>query len=185
MLGALTEATRLVLVCNPNNPTATYRDADSIARFVEAVPENVTVILDEAYIDFDTGDDPAASIEPKTSEAKQTSAEILTVEQTRNLLLTATDAAPQFVPFLALTPAGWLGPRRRVVVVVLAGASLFLGQIVYPLNYSEFLECFNGEYYRNRIFWINVIKNLFWLAAVVAATLALLPRAVRESPTGG
>jgi hypothetical protein len=97
--------------------------------------------------------------------------------------------APQYtwwaVPFLALTPAGWLGPRRRVVVVVLAGASLFLGQIVYPLNYSEFLECFNGEYYRNRIFWINVIKNLFWLAAVVAATLALLPRAVRESPTGG
>jgi histidinol-phosphate aminotransferase len=63
MLGALTEATRLVLVCNPNNPTATYRDADSIARFVEAVPEDVTVILDEAYIDFDTGDDPAASIE--------------------------------------------------------------------------------------------------------------------------
>ena len=97
--------------------------------------------------------------------------------------------APQYtwwaVPFLALTPAGWLGPRRRVVVVVLAGASLFLGQIVYPLNYSEFLECFNGEYYRNRIFWINVIKNLFWLAAVVAATLALLPRAIRESPTGG
>jgi histidinol-phosphate aminotransferase len=63
MLAAIDESTRLVLVCNPNNPTATYRDADSIARFVEAVPPDVTVILDEAYIDFDTGDDPSASVE--------------------------------------------------------------------------------------------------------------------------
>lgn len=63
MLEAIDESTRLVLVCNPNNPTATYRDADSIASFVDAVPEDVTVILDEAYIDFDTGDDPATSVE--------------------------------------------------------------------------------------------------------------------------
>jgi len=97
--------------------------------------------------------------------------------------------APQYtwwaVPFLALTPAGWLGPRRRVVVVVLAGASLLLGQVVYPLNYSEFLECFNGEYYDNKFFWVNVIKNLLWLGAVVSATLALASRTVRDSPTGG
>ena len=63
MADALTDSTRLVLVCNPNNPTATYRDAASIAAFVESVPDDVTVILDEAYIDFDTGDDPAASVE--------------------------------------------------------------------------------------------------------------------------
>lgn len=60
---AIDASTRLVLVCNPNNPTGTYRDAASVAAFVEAVPDDVTVILDEAYIDFDTGDDPQASIE--------------------------------------------------------------------------------------------------------------------------
>lgn len=63
MAAAITDSTRLVLVCNPNNPTATYRDSASIAAFVEAIPDDVTVILDEAYIDFDTGDDPAASVE--------------------------------------------------------------------------------------------------------------------------
>lgn len=63
MLEAIDGSTRLVLVCNPNNPTGTYRDAASVAAFVEAVPEDVTVVLDEAYIDFDTGDDPASSVE--------------------------------------------------------------------------------------------------------------------------
>lgn len=62
MLAAIDDSTRLVLVCNPNNPTATYRDAESVARFVEQVPDDVTVVLDEAYIDFDTGDDPDSSI---------------------------------------------------------------------------------------------------------------------------
>ncbi|MGA1374759.1 MAG: hypothetical protein ACO3YQ_08135 [Flavobacteriales bacterium] len=97
--------------------------------------------------------------------------------------------APQYtwwaVPFLALTDSQRLGPRRRVVVILLVAASLLLGQVVYPLNYSEFLEGFNGEYHRNRFFWINVVKNLLWLAAVLAATLALVPRTLRDSRVGG
>jgi histidinol-phosphate aminotransferase len=63
MLAAIRPETRLVMVCNPNNPTGTYLPASEVAAFVEAVPEDVTVILDEAYIEFQRLDDPAASID--------------------------------------------------------------------------------------------------------------------------
>ncbi len=62
MLEAITPETRLILVCNPNNPTATYLPAAAIASFVARVPKDITVILDEAYIEFQLIDDPAASI---------------------------------------------------------------------------------------------------------------------------
>ena len=62
MLEAITPETRLVMVCNPNNPTATYLPAAAVAEFVERVPEDVTVILDEAYIEFQQLDDSAASV---------------------------------------------------------------------------------------------------------------------------
>ena len=62
MLEAIGPSTAMVIVCNPNNPTATYRPADQIAEFVRAVPDEVAVILDEAYIDFQDRDDPEASL---------------------------------------------------------------------------------------------------------------------------
>ncbi len=61
MLESITDKTRLVLVCNPNNPTSTYLPFEQIKSFVERVPEDVTVILDEAYIEFQTADDPDAT----------------------------------------------------------------------------------------------------------------------------
>jgi hypothetical protein len=84
------------------------------------------------------------------------------------------------VPFLALTEPAWLGPRRRVAVILLVAGSLVLGQIVYPLNYSEYLAGFNGEYSRNRMFWLNLAKNLLWLAAMGIATTALFRRSGEE-----
>lgn len=63
MLSEITAATQLVLVCNPNNPTGTYIPFTEIAAFVDRVPSHVTVILDEAYIEFQTEDDPDASIQ--------------------------------------------------------------------------------------------------------------------------
>jgi histidinol-phosphate aminotransferase len=52
MLAALTPATRVVFVANPNNPTGTAAPAGQLAAFAEAVPENVALVLDEAYIEF-------------------------------------------------------------------------------------------------------------------------------------
>src|SRR3954454_7656830 len=45
----ITVATRLVIVCNPNNPTSTALPLEDIAAFVADVPPHVGVILDEAY----------------------------------------------------------------------------------------------------------------------------------------
>jgi histidinol-phosphate aminotransferase len=52
MRAAVTEETRLVYVCNPNNPTGTAVTRDAIERFVRSVPPNCLVVVDEAYIDF-------------------------------------------------------------------------------------------------------------------------------------
>jgi histidinol-phosphate aminotransferase len=57
MLAEVTAATQLLLVCNPNNPTATHIPAARIAEFLAGVPPHVTVILDEAYVEFQTDDD--------------------------------------------------------------------------------------------------------------------------------
>jgi histidinol-phosphate aminotransferase len=63
ILAEITAATQLVLVCNPNNPTGTYLPAEHIGGFLEQVPDHVTVILDEAYIDFQVHDDPDMTVD--------------------------------------------------------------------------------------------------------------------------
>jgi histidinol-phosphate aminotransferase len=63
MLAEITVATRLVLVCNPNNPTSTAVPIADITRFVAEVPAHVCVIVDEAYCEFNLLDDPDASID--------------------------------------------------------------------------------------------------------------------------
>ncbi len=62
MLEQITVATRLVIVCNPNNPTSTAVEASRIADFVARVPRNVCVLVDEAYCEFNTLDDPDATL---------------------------------------------------------------------------------------------------------------------------
>jgi histidinol-phosphate aminotransferase len=59
----ITAATRLLIVCNPNNPTSTSLPLDEIGAFLERVPRHVAVILDEAYCEFSVLDDPDASLE--------------------------------------------------------------------------------------------------------------------------
>jgi histidinol-phosphate aminotransferase len=63
MLREVTVATRLALVCNPNNPTSTAVPLQSIAEFLDEVPPQVCVIVDEAYCEFNLREDPDASIE--------------------------------------------------------------------------------------------------------------------------
>jgi histidinol-phosphate aminotransferase len=54
MADAITDRTRLVLVCNPNNPTGTVVRRAAIDDFLDRVPQNVVVALDEAYHEFVT-----------------------------------------------------------------------------------------------------------------------------------
>ena len=58
MAAAVTDRTRVVIVCSPNNPTGPTVAYDAFAAFVDAVPRDVLIVLDEAYAEFVT--DPAS-----------------------------------------------------------------------------------------------------------------------------
>ena len=55
MRAAITDRTRLVIVCNPNNPTSTVVDPEALTRFVQAVPPHVLIAIDEAYVEYIRG----------------------------------------------------------------------------------------------------------------------------------
>jgi histidinol-phosphate aminotransferase len=52
MEAAITDRTRLVLVCNPNNPTGTATRRSGLETFLDRVPDDVLVVIDEAYREF-------------------------------------------------------------------------------------------------------------------------------------
>lgn len=52
MAEAVTPRTRVVFVCNPNNPTGTSVGADAFDRFAAALPEDVVLVVDEAYMEY-------------------------------------------------------------------------------------------------------------------------------------
>ncbi|MFJ5974907.1 histidinol-phosphate transaminase [Streptomyces sp. NPDC093060] len=63
LLVALDHRTRVVVLCNPHNPTGSLVTADALSAFLSQVPRHVTVLLDEAYVEFardtDLPDTPA------------------------------------------------------------------------------------------------------------------------------
>lgn len=52
MLAAVTERTRLIFVCNPNNPTSTVVEPARLAEFVAAVRSDILIVIDEAYVEY-------------------------------------------------------------------------------------------------------------------------------------
>lgn len=63
MAGAVTRRTRMVLLCNPNNPTGTAVRHSDVQRFLDRLPPDVVVVIDEAYRDFADTDAVAEGIE--------------------------------------------------------------------------------------------------------------------------
>ncbi|MDQ2848731.1 MAG: histidinol-phosphate transaminase [Actinomycetota bacterium] len=57
MAEAVTSATRLIFVCTPNNPTGTTVTSSDLEAFIDKVPEDTLVVVDEAYREFDTAPD--------------------------------------------------------------------------------------------------------------------------------
>lgn len=62
MLGHITEQTKMIFVCNPNNPTGTIVEKESLRTFIEKVPEHIVIVLDEAYYEYATSDEYLQSI---------------------------------------------------------------------------------------------------------------------------
>lgn len=60
MLAAITDKTRLIFVCNPNNPNGAVLSADAVEDFVAAVPQDILVVIDEAYLHFNV--DPGTAV---------------------------------------------------------------------------------------------------------------------------
>ena len=52
MLRAITPATRVVFVANPNNPTGTVAPREEVVELINGVPDHVLLVMDEAYIEF-------------------------------------------------------------------------------------------------------------------------------------
>jgi len=63
MLAAITERTRVIFVCTPNNPTGQVVTTTEIVGFLERVPRDVIVVMDEAYREFSAHDDVPDGIE--------------------------------------------------------------------------------------------------------------------------
>lgn len=57
LLAAIREDTGMVVVCNPNNPTGTYRSAADLRDFLDRVPDHVLAVVDEAYAEFAVASD--------------------------------------------------------------------------------------------------------------------------------
>jgi len=56
MLAAVTDRTKVVWICNPNNPTGTVVEHEQLVQFLEKMPKHVLVVLDEAYCEYVTAD---------------------------------------------------------------------------------------------------------------------------------
>ena len=63
MAAAITDRTRVIFLCTPNNPTGAIVRTDELERFMRAVPSEVLVVIDEAYVHFDTEPDSANGLD--------------------------------------------------------------------------------------------------------------------------
>ena len=49
--------TKIVWICNPNNPTGTYVNDRKLTQFIEGISENTLIVIDEAYYEYVTAKD--------------------------------------------------------------------------------------------------------------------------------
>ena len=62
MAAAVTDRTRLILICTPNNPTGPHVTDAALREFLDQVPSDVLVVIDEAYLEFNTAEDAPDSL---------------------------------------------------------------------------------------------------------------------------
>lgn len=62
MRAAITDRTRLIFICNPNNPTGTLLSSEALRAFLQQIPSRILVVVDEAYHEFVTAERQDASL---------------------------------------------------------------------------------------------------------------------------
>lgn len=108
MAEAITERTKLVIVCSPNNPTGTAVTHADLVAFLERVPREVMVLLDEAYVHFVRSEDPIDSL--------------ALLPEYKNLVILRTFAKAYGLAGLRV---GYAIARRRLVRSLLGAATPF------------------------------------------------------------
>ncbi|KRL02701.1 histidinol-phosphate transaminase [Liquorilactobacillus capillatus] len=61
-LDKITPKTKMIWLCNPNNPTGTYEEVSDIEKFIQKVPSSVLILIDEAYINYVTDNEEPSSL---------------------------------------------------------------------------------------------------------------------------
>ncbi len=67
LLAKITAKTRVIFIANPNNPTGTWVDGEPLHRFIQQVPADILVVIDEAYFDYAIEPTTGAGDYPDTS----------------------------------------------------------------------------------------------------------------------
>jgi histidinol-phosphate aminotransferase len=106
---AVTDRARVVVVCNPNDPTGGYLTADALAAFAGSLPEGVHLLVDEAYVEFQT-------VEPRDS------------------VLRLVDAFPRLLVFRTFSKVYGLSGLRAGYAVGSPSAASLLGSIAPALG---------------------------------------------------
>lgn len=115
LLGSLSERTRAVVICNPNDPTGTWMAPEAVAELAERLPEEVHLLLDEAYADFVTSGDPDGCIR-------------------------LTDRHPRILVFRTFSKAWGLSGLRAGYAVGAPGAGQLLEAIVPALGVNALTQ---------------------------------------------
>jgi histidinol-phosphate aminotransferase len=143
LLDAVTDRTRAVVLCNPNDPTGTYLTAERVAALARALPDHVHLLVDEAYVEFQDA-------EPRDS------------------VLRLVDAFPRLVVFRTFSKAyGLSGLRAGYAVGSPADASLLasiapaLGiNVLTQAGITYALEMGDGEIDRRRALVVEQRERL-------------------------
>lgn len=63
MLNAITDRTKLILICTPNNPTGSVVNHKELKEFLTKVPKDILVVIDEAYVEFNRDDESVTGLD--------------------------------------------------------------------------------------------------------------------------
>jgi len=115
LLGAVTERTRLVVLCNPNDPTGELIPAAELRRLLQALPERVVVLLDEALRDFVDAEE-------------------------RDAALALVEDHPRLIVFRSFSKAWGLAGLRCGYAVGGPGAEPLIAELGPPLGINELAQ---------------------------------------------
>lgn len=140
MLAAITPKTKMLVVCNPNNPTGTFVESKKLEEFIKKVPEHVLVVVDEAYLEFVSQPDTYSMIKLIADGYKKPLLVLKTFSKAygmAGLRIGVAAGTPELISFLGKSGSAWninfLGQRMATAAL---GDQEYLQKVV-ALNKVE------------------------------------------------